>query len=283
MSTLSTQLQLLHKSCWAYGRTPLCWAIMGGMVEAVQYLLSTGADPNEADQLGSRALHECVNLLSDPSKSDVIVVAPAIAELLLSAGADVKAVTLSGRSALHQLFCHNRDKYSLESGTLKTSSALWAQAEYTSRQCSETKAPKTFVASVHRIKSSCQRLLTRALLQWGADVMSVDREGNTALHYCVRDDTAGASLVELLRHRADPYHLDAAFGRTALHSACVAGAARNAHILSRWDADARHLSKGLAQLQDKKGKIPGQLLPSLCDPNCLVTLWSACRSGNEEL
>lgn len=94
-----------------------------------------GADPNTADAVGRRPLHECVALLmqttvisaSDQADDDKYGgylldhqlsstspasgrAAIAIAEALLSAGADVNAVSVSGRSALLELFCSSSEE-----------------------------------------------------------------------------------------------------------------------------------------------------------------------------
>jgi len=102
---LSAQLRGLQNSSWSYGRPPLMWAVHNGLPAAVREMLASGgADPNAADAVGRRALHECA-ALTHSRHAVHAEAAAAIAEMLVTAGADVDATSVSGRTPLHEVFC----------------------------------------------------------------------------------------------------------------------------------------------------------------------------------
>ena len=101
---LSAQLRGLQDSSWSYGRPPLLWAVHNGLPAAVREMLAAGADPNAADAVGRRALHECA-ALTHSRHAVHAEAAAAIADMLVTAGADVDATSVSGRTPLHEVFC----------------------------------------------------------------------------------------------------------------------------------------------------------------------------------
>ena len=280
LSSLHIQLEQLEKQHWADSKPPLSWAISAGLVDAVAYLLNNGADPNKPDKLGRRPLHECINLVMDDMNTNFINIAPPIAELLLSAGASPTVCSTSSRTLLHELF-HQTKEISIASD-LNTS----IKNLRTSQNVSDTMSVPAlgtshrFSSSMERQRNDIKRILVRTLLHWGAKVQSIDRDGYSALHYCCRSDSGLGCLVDLLRHGADPYQRTR-LGRTALHVACQHGAYYTANFLSRWDVDIQDQSKSLLFLKDKKGKTPAMLLLTAGSSNCLDTVWSTCRAGQE--
>jgi ankyrin repeat protein len=61
---------------------------------------------------------------------------------------------------------------------------------------------------------------------------AVDRDGRTALHYCISTD-----IAELLLHRGISVDHADEFGMTSLHCAALTGASEVMQVLIRWNAD----------------------------------------------
>lgn len=83
----------------AHGRTALHIAAFFGDTDALDYLLSKGANPNVPDKVGNTALH----LAAMAGEVDSI-------NILVSAGADIDAVTFEGDLALHHAASEGNDE-----------------------------------------------------------------------------------------------------------------------------------------------------------------------------
>jgi ankyrin repeat protein len=176
-----------------------------------------------------------------------------VAEELLKSGAKINAVTVSGRTPLHEMFCKGSD---IIYDTCMT----------------ESREKTSLRRSLDKVKS----LLVRSLLQWGANPMIVDRHGYSALHYCARENMYDA-MVEILKNTPSlDINVCSSRGRTPLHVACMSSSAEVATLLCKWDADLKY---GILYCQDKSGKLPQDLLGVGIDAISLLTLWKACRSG----
>jgi ankyrin repeat protein len=278
-------LENLKIGKWAYSRPPLMWAVHNGLLSAVRGLLpsrssssssssssglSLGAtssqDPNCTDSLGRGSLHECAALVRSAREVLVLAAVP-IAEALIAAGTDLNGASVSGRTALHELFCATQDE--------KVSSYR-VSSDGTAAIC----VTATYAVDTQLVRR-CRRKLVRSLLQFGADPLILDRHGLSSMHYCAREDHADCFL-EMLLKGVDGTFLTG-LKQTSLHIACKSGALKVAHLLCRWDADhvaTPHRRPSILQLRDAQGKIPAQLLPRAASSKCLDTLWSACRAGN---
>ena len=302
----------LQEQQWAYGMPPLSWAVVSCAPNVLRRMLSASTmNVAEGDLMGRTALHECVSLLSRFDNSGVgknVGGALQMLEMLLGAGADANAQTVSGRAALHELFC---------------------RGQYDGASSSSHQGVKIYntVSLQVQNKGAFERArvaATKLLVQWGADVLLPDREGNTPLHHAARMNEA-RSLIHLLKavkpskktalgnidegvctsidvdsdakstdsstatskdkgstgergkHAVDEYVCNPQ-GRTCLHMACQAGASRAAHLLARWDAETP--ASSFANTQDKRLLRPYQLLPPSCSSACLQSAWTLARAGD---
>ena len=218
---------------------------------------------NKIDAVGRTALHECVTLVREGMSVGLLEESIKIAELLLEAGADVNKPSISMRTPFHELFCRGQDEASASFSRL-----AGGQESY-------------FVSGGGTdplLKMKFKRIMTRLLLQWGADSAAFDRNGLGPIHYCARDDAAGC-MVEILRAGCDGGVLTGHTRASTLHVACKAGATRVCNLICRWDADSAPGSS-LLDCRDGMGKLPIQLLPNSASPRCLNTLWNLAYQGN---
>ncbi len=261
---LRAQLQSLSDHNWSYSRSPLSWAVINGLYPAVRELLRTpGNDVNKIDTVGRTPLHECLTLAGPGTTEPFAKAALGIAEELLSNGADINAISVSGRTPLHEVFCKSADNSNSSYSRLPSGNG---EGYY---------SPVTAIDAAQL--TSYKRLVVRAMLQWKADPLILDRHGLSPIHYCARENMAGC-MVEILRAGYNGGH-GSSSEQTPLHVACKAGAAKVIHLLCRWDADHR-LHKCLIARKDKQGKLCTQMLATSTSPKCLETLWGVARSGS---
>ena len=261
---LRAQLQSLSDHNWSYSRSPLSWAVINGLYPAVRELLRTpGSDVNKIDIVGRTALHECLTLAGPGTTEPFAKAALAIAEELLSNGANINAISVSGRTPLHEVFCKSADNSNSSYSRLPSGNG---EGYYSPLNTIDGAQLTTY-----------KRLVVRAMLQWKADPLILDRHGLSAIHYCARENMAGC-MVDILRAGYNGGHCSSS-GQTPLHIACKAGAAKVIHLLCRWDADHR-LKNSLIARKDIQGKVCTQMLATSTSPKCLETLWGVARSGN---
>jgi ankyrin repeat protein len=271
---LLLHLQQLHSKRWNFSKTPLSWAVEGGLDEIIDQLVSLGADVQAGDAMGRTPLHHCVALAGQISVSEssnleeaiaAVLKLRSVAEVLLNGGAEVMARTVSGRTPLHELFCRGQD--------LNTTKKMTTHPPLERHQSSSSIA-------LMRTKS----LFVRSLLQWGGDPVALDRHGYGAIHYCARENMSSC-LVEMLKATiAGPGPATVILspcprGRTILHLACLYGCEETAEVICKWDGDESE-ERGVLARQDSSGKVPRDLMAKDMNSLCLHTIWSAARSGN---
>jgi ankyrin repeat protein len=238
------------------GATALLRACGAGHRDVAACLLDAGADPSLPAHSGVTALVAAVSARREalvalllqrevavdqrlPNDATALMVAaalgyPDIAEQLLAAGADVKAVDSSGRNALHAAaqfgFEHNDSLRTrrLFDGLLKHG----AEINHADR---EGKTPLLLLLGAQLPPGSdgdATHLgaLVPPLLDAGAHVAHADQRGVTALHACAMHALLAPARV-LLSRGADRQATDA-FGRTAAEVARQLGFVDIAHELS---------------------------------------------------
>ncbi len=160
----------------ARGNTPLLWAAALGNVEAVQFLLKNGADPNVENAFGVTPL---IAAATEPAK----------VKLLLAAGANPKAKTKAGHHALAVAATSPRATASLE--------ALIAAGAPVNEPGAAAITP--LIAANFFI---CAETNSRLLLAKGADAKPAMAFGFSAIH---GSNACSASLLEdYIRHGASP-------------------------------------------------------------------------------
>ena len=151
-------------------RTPLMYAVNNAKsASLVSELLAAGADVNAGDKRGLTALHFTVND-EDETSHDLAD----IAKLLLDAGANKEAKTISGNTPLALAASYNKPN------TLEV--LLDAGADVNARN-KRQRTPLMY--AVNNAKSAS---LVSELLAAGADVNAGDKRGLTALHFTVNDE-----------------------------------------------------------------------------------------------
>jgi ankyrin repeat protein len=238
------------------GASALLRACGAGHRDVAACLLDAGADATLAASSGVTPLAAAVAARRDalvglllerkvaidqrlPNETTALMVAaamgyPEIAEALLDAGADVNAVDVGGRSALHAAaqfgFEHNDSLRArrLFDGLLKHGAEI-NQAD------SEGKTPLLLLLGAQlRPGSDCDAThigaLVPLLLDAGAKVEHADQRGVTALHACAMHALLPPARV-LLSRGADRHAVDA-FGRTAADVARQLGYVDIAHELT---------------------------------------------------
>ncbi|MCX7512691.1 ankyrin repeat domain-containing protein [Frateuria hangzhouensis] len=240
----------------AQGATALLHACGAGHREIAARLLKAGADASLAADTGVTPLAAAVGARRDalvavllehgvavdqplPGEATALMVAaalgyPEIAEHLLAAGADIHAVDMRGRNALHAAaqfgFEHND---SLRARRLFD--ALLKHGADVDRADKEGKTPLLLLLGAQfKPDTACDAThlaaLLPVLLDAGAQLEHADQRGVTALHACAMHALLPAARV-LLARGADRQAADA-FGRTPADVARHLGLVDIAHELA---------------------------------------------------
>ena len=241
------QLHDLKTKRWAYSQSALTWAVESGDQDTIDSMLAGGIDTNEADISGRSPLHSCMHLASQACHSQALLSLRKMSEAILNSGGDIHAMTISGKTPLHEIFSKNK-----------------------SPEVTKISPPENVILSRMRA------VLVRSLLQWGADPLKTDRQGYTSLYYCAKENMS-LCLIELLKVKNINVNFQDPRGRTALHTACINGAEAVANTISNYDAD---YMTGIQCIEDADGKTAKHLMSPHMSGSCLVTLWQACRLGD---
>ncbi len=190
-----------------FRRTPLIYAAWRGFVPAIAELLSHGADPNLRDADGNTALLLAMESFCEPQMVRLLVRGNADVNLaneltplmraalnsdeevvgeLISAGANVNAVSRSGETALMRA--------ALAKGGLRSVRLLLNAGAEVNAYDSDSRTALMNAVEYAR----CSQMI-QVLLSCGADMSSRDSRGKTVLD--IATDTNDASLISVLtRH-----------------------------------------------------------------------------------
>ena len=185
------------------GNTALQWAAGRGDSEAVNQLLSAGADANSRSHNGASILHDAVR------QSHLQIV-----QILLGAGADPGQVDLHGYSVLH---------YARGAGVVKVIECLVKAGAETNARDHKGGSPLKFFVIRRDVEAA------KAILNLGADIDLLDDDGDSAL---VESMSRGSDdTTELLLSRGANYSIWYSNGCSILHLAAFFGGFRTLNIL----------------------------------------------------
>jgi ankyrin repeat protein len=161
-----------------------------GALDAVQWLLERGADVEARDAGGNSPLHLAAAYCSLP-----------VVELLLAAGADVNVQNASGATPLH--FAAPNGNYAVVATLIESGGDVESRDEHGNTPLIDA----AFVsqhAAPHFASGdqTTQHAVIELLLQHGADVNAVNRDGDSALFGAVHSEY-DAVVKLLLVHGAD--------------------------------------------------------------------------------
>jgi len=162
------------------GNTPLIWSLRNcspSTVLIVDTLLKAGANPNLQNRAGQTALH--VSIASILSQTELFQQAEAIINNLLAFGANPNIQTLEGETPLH-----------------------YAVIRSNGNNFEEEKADGNNPTTTSSFSSAFNRILEN-LVKNGSSVHAIDHEGDTPLHYAVREQNLLA-VKALLRLGSNP-------------------------------------------------------------------------------
>ena len=207
------------------GHTALMWAARRDDTESLNLLVQAGADVHLRNHRGMPALHHAARASREES-----------VRLLLSAGADPRQLdTFGGWSALHQA------AYSANpAGVGKVKCLIQAGADPDAK----TKLGGT---PLQRAAFTNNALVAKALLDNGADIRTVDNDGDSALFQSIRSQADDVTLL-LLSRKADYKAWDSR-GNSVLHGAALWGSCRTLDILH--DAELHDIDPHARNRQDR--------------------------------
>ena len=214
--------------------TPLCWATIRNDLQAVRTLLAFHADPNVVDRWGhtpldfARSIDTCKMLLDARVKTQV-------------------SSTDCGRSALHQLFKLNSDRY-LKSDTFGIVDLLVNARIDVNARDSDGETP------LHHAVFAGYTSHARRLLELGADPNAFSKSsGASAIHIAVSFDRH--EIIPLLFEYGADYTALNANGKNIAHMAAWGAGTKTVSVL----AESNLVNVDMC-LRCKDGKTPADYL-----------------------
>ncbi|KAL4878169.1 ankyrin repeat-containing domain protein [Aspergillus karnatakaensis] len=182
---------------------PLQMAVAHKKHRALKALLDHGVDVNVQGHAKRTALHELVN--SDFDSSDL--------QLLLQHGADINLPDRDGSTPLHCATIKNMADAVQELLSAGAAPNPRDSRQYTPLLC----LCATYLSEEKEIASALS--IANALIEAGADIHAIEKDGMTALHLALQVNPKCAALVEILvANGANIYERDNT-GQTAIHHA----------------------------------------------------------------
>ena len=234
------------------GYTPLHWATQMRDAAAVQALLQNGAEVNYAGS-GNRCtpLHLCATNIEGASSTSVTRIQCTIAQLLLSAGADVNAEDILGFRVLHRACTApihlDFIKILIEKGALVNERSGYGLSPLSCAAAIGLRSSKKIAAAIKSPE------IGAFLIDQGADLNNRDSDGDTPLFQALYDGTS--SFAEMLLSKGADYTIVNNSGYTVLHVIAAFSNTECARVLER--AKLRGLDP---DAKDKKGKTARQYL-----------------------
>ncbi|XP_063923115.1 uncharacterized protein LOC135137411 [Zophobas morio] len=219
------------------GVTPLHLACAENKVEMAKTLLDLGADANTVDNLKQNSLHyaaaakqstDTMNLLLDSGANanaqDAKGTTPLSivckkgqlpnVEILLLRKVDVNLIDREGFSALHQATQFWKDNTEIISLLLDNGINVNA-TNNKGRNALQLSCKENHICDV------------KTLLQRGANLHSVDKQGMSALHYAASSEEDSVEIINLLVTNGLSTNQRNMYGETPLHLACKSGNVKN--------------------------------------------------------
>jgi ankyrin repeat protein len=178
------------------GETPLHCALDCSSVEVMQLLIQNGADVNVRDKSGKTVLH-CASEIQDFS--------PEILELLIKYNADLNIVDTNGQSPIH---------YACVKGSADTLNFLIQKGADVNLTNKADKTPLHYVCDDQHISDAIATILIKS----GAQLDAVDKSGQAPIHYACQKGFS--EKVKLLVEGGARVNLGDRKGKTALHYCC---------------------------------------------------------------
>lgn len=186
-----------HKRIWRASRPPLLQACSKCRTEEVQALLTAGADPNVADDIGRTGLHHAVYWACGSAAVSARSERVKLVELLLAADADPSRKNMWGQTALH------RAANSRGSDVKKVIELLLAAG-------ADIRARDNYgYTPLHHAGEGRSAEAAKVLLERGADVNAKAEGGSTALIHtaavivnffvCPTCDQTSPELLEVVK------------------------------------------------------------------------------------
>ncbi|KAE8376465.1 ankyrin repeat-containing domain protein [Aspergillus bertholletiae] len=228
---------VIHYKPWNYQRDRA--------TEALEFLLSVGADPSMVNYDGNTALHcFAADFPSFSNESEIYII-----QKLLHAGLSPTQVNFKGQTPLYLLCSHVSDYMFLPtiSGDKRAVDLVLNAGLIEALEIADHDG----VRPIH-LAASCSETLVARLIALGADTTAATGDGRTLLH--IASTTRQVNIVGLLlEHYASINQLSLVNqrcknSRTPLHDACQSGRLETVSLLLKFGADVN------AELDSRYGR-----------------------------